>query len=105
MKKLFFLFLASTTLSGCWYVSASPNGTRVVVEPTPVVVTAPPVYNEVCAYQPNPYPNFLPVEASGPSYNYCETWGFQYYSGVYCEETWCNYNDGCGWNFEYESCY
>lgn len=100
MKKLFFLFLASTTLSGCWYVSVGPSD-RVVVEPVSVVVE--PVI--ACAYQPNPYPNFTPVEASGPAYNYCETWGFQYYSGMYCEETWCTYNDGCGWSFEYETCH
>ena len=94
MRKLALIFLTSLLYCGCIVVPAEDDGYYVVYA-DPIVE---PVYQCEFAY-PIPY-------HSAPDYcdSTCCTWVFEGYGPSFCEETWCNYDDGCGWEFDYEIC-
>ena len=93
MKKLTLILLTSLMFCGCLVV---PEDDYYVVYADPMIETA-----SQCGFEyPIPY-------HSGPDYcdYWCCTWIFEGHGPSFCEETWCNYDDGCGWSFDNEVCY
>jgi hypothetical protein len=100
MKKILFLCLL---LFGC-EIGIHPVPTRrayvtTAPPPTATVVVTPTYTPYVPAYAPyNGYKS--PVWCD----EYCCLYEFDEYYSV-CEELWCDYYDGYGWELEYEQCY
>jgi hypothetical protein len=104
MKKIISIVVLATLAMGCEFHSYDDPHYRpshsVYVEP------AYPVYSSAteisyCSYEAQytqPF-NMQPYDCEYSYYGQCCTW-----SVVGCDETWCWYDDACGWEYAGEHC-